>query len=187
MTTCEYCGGLGRVAAGGITSQFAGVFKMDTRPCGRCQGTGRDEPAEQRLVPQQRTADPTLSPILPGEWLVEIHGMGRILAVIRFLLTADDEIRQFEASCEYGGLPEWRARGAWTTRQPGNVVRFSGTQTSPFLVGVGYRWSVTLDALNHSLLRGESISDELTVWSRKLDLTTESESRLTRRSVIAAS
>ena len=177
MATCGFCGGLGRVAAGGITSQFAGVLGMDVRPCGRCRGSGLAEPADRQFLPHQRmaTVRPDLSTVLPGEWLVEIHGLGRILAVIRFLLTAGDPTRLFDARCEYGGLPEWRARGEWTVLRPGNVLRLAGAQSSPVLLTAGYRWDVTLDALGNGSLRGESISDELTVWSRKLDLTVESE------------
>lgn len=182
---CGFCGGLGRVAAGGITSQFAGVYGMDVRPCGQCHGTGRASPANHHFLPYQRTATaiPDLSAVLPGGWLVEIHGLGRILAVIRFLLSAGDPIQRFDARCEYGGLPEWRARGEWTVCSPGNVLRLSGAQSSPVLLTAGYRWDVTLDELGRGLLRGESISDELTVWTRKLDLTAESELRDDRAAV----
>ena len=177
MATCGFCGGLGRVAAGGSTSQFAGVFGMDVRPCGQCRGTGMTDPVAPTILPWQRgsTANPGLSTVLPGEWLVEIHGLGRILAVIRFLLTAGDPTQHFDARCEFGGLPEWRASGEWTVRRPGNILCFAGAQTSPVLLTAGYRWDVTLDALGYGVLRGESISDELTMWSRKLDLSAESE------------
>lgn len=171
MARCGWCGGLGRVGAGGITGRFADLYgpsaDSHVRDCGRCQGTGRLGETEPDPPPRQRTASPGLDlpGTLPGAWLVEVHGSGRILVVIRFQLTGTS--RRFEAQCEYGGPLGWEARGEWTTLDPGDAIRLSGTQSTPYLPATGYRWGVTLDRLGRSVLHGASLAGEWTMWSRQ--------------------
>lgn len=175
MVGCEMCGGLGRVGPGGIFGQFGDLFAppggLSVRECGRCHGTGRAGEAEQASVPGQRPATPGahLSVVSPGEWLVEIHGYGRIVAVMRFLLTGKQTAHRFDARCEFGGLPGWEAKGEWKTLGSGDVIRFSGTQFSPYVPLTGYYWGATLARLNGDVLHGESLSAEWTMWSRQAD------------------
>jgi hypothetical protein len=170
MASCEWCGGLGRVGAGGITGRFADLFGPSggstVRDCGRCGGTRRIGEPEPDPLPRQRTASPGLDlpGTLPGAWLVEVHGSGRILVVIRFQLTGTS---RFEARCEYGGPLGWQARGEWTTLDPGDTIRLSGTQSTPYLPATGYRWGVALDRLSPSVLHGASLTGEWTMWSRQ--------------------
>jgi hypothetical protein len=107
-----------------------------------------------------------LAEVLPGEWLVELHGYGRIVAVMRFTLDHTRADHWFDVRCDYGGPPGWEARGTWTALPPGNALWFSGTQSSPFTPPSKYHWGATLDAVSIDLLRGESISNEPTIWRR---------------------
>ncbi len=177
MARCGLCGGFGRVAAGGIAGQLAEVFGAEIHECAPCHGTGRVSADKTGPVPRPRTPLPRadLSATLPGECLVEIHGFGRIRAVMRFLLVHDGTTQRFDARCDFGGVPGWVAKGEWTNPDPGNVIRFAGTQSSPYHLTTAYGWGATLNALRSGVLHGESIADEWTMWSRKLDVTTESE------------
>jgi hypothetical protein len=175
MVGCEMCGGLGRVGPGGITSRFGDLFAptggLGVRDCAWCHGTGWIADADPKPVPGQRTASPgpPLSDVLPGEWLVEIHGSGRILAVMRFLLTGKQSSHRFDARCEYGGLLGWEAKGEWMTLGPGDIIRFSGTQSSRYIPATGYYWGATLARLNGHVLHGKSLCEEWTMWSRQTD------------------
>lgn len=191
MAKCGLCAGAGLVTAGGIDGQLAGVFGprdgAGTRTCGRCGGTGQVEDAEPVAVsiPTRRTAGagrtashaadraavatlatPDLADVVPGHWLVEVHGYGRILAVMRFTLDRAQTVHRFDARCDYGGPPGWEARGTWTVLPPGQAIWLSGTQSSPYFPPSKYHWGATLDAITNDLLRGESISDEPTIWRR---------------------
>jgi hypothetical protein len=204
MASCELCGGLGQVAAGGMINRFAGVFgttvQAGVHECGRCHGTGRAGDAGDP-VPRPRTAarDAGLGRTLAGDWRVEIHGSGRILAVMRFGLGHHPRARRFDARCDFGGLPGWQACGEWTTLDPGNVVWFSGTQSSLYVPSAEYRWGATLDERERGVLHGDSVSAEWTTWTlnaEHLSLTGESpidppaadeEERTTRRHARLAS
>lgn len=170
MAMCGLCGGLGRVAAGGITARFAGMFGAQVRECGLCHGTGLSC-ATGRTLPRPRAATPVsdLRATLPGEWLVEIHGSGRILSVMRFLLTRDGAAGRFEARCDFGGPTSWSATGEWTSLEPGDSLWFTGRQSSPYLPAAEYQWGAALQLLGRDVLHGASISNEWTMWSRTGD------------------
>lgn len=168
MQKCGVCNGLGRVAAGGIAAEF--VFNAGAHECGRCHGTGFAGPLGG-TVPVQRSGSGVLVAELTGEWLVEMHGSGHLLAVIRFLLSPD---RDFTAHGEYGAPLDWQARGRWQALVSGNRVLFSGTQSSPYLLTTGYQWGAALETLGKDVLRGTSITRESTIWSRKAALPEES-------------
>jgi hypothetical protein len=175
MARCEFCGGLGRVAPGGITSQLGAMFGSEVHPCGHCHGTGQSGAEIGAALSAPRTAPPGagLIAMLPGEWLVEIHGAGRILAVLGFVLTQHGTARRFEARSDYGGLLDWRADGEWTCPPTGNAIGFTGTQSSPYLLTTDYRWGATLDGRGRDVLHGRSVANEWTRWSRTADLEPE--------------
>lgn len=146
MVKCDSCGGLGRVAAGGMTCH-AGAFwspaGVSVRECRQCHGTGeageieaafrpmpaprRNSDAAQRIagsptaarVATQTTRE--LARLLEGEWIVEVHGYLRLLAVLRFQLAARQESGRFDARCDFGGPPGWEATGTWTVIDPGKL------------------------------------------------------------------
>lgn len=171
MARCGFCGGLGRVAPGGITGQLAAMFGADVHECRQCRGTGRAAAEAAGSLPAQRVPDfrPGLIATLPGEWRMEVHGAGRILAVMGFVLTHHGTARRFEAHSDYGGLLGWQAQGEWACFAPGNVIRFTGTQSSPYLLTTDYRWGAALDARGPDVLHGRSVADEWTTWSRRAD------------------
>ncbi|HET9139926.1 hypothetical protein [Actinophytocola sp.] len=171
MAGCQFCGGLGRVAPGGITGQLAATFGADVHPCRQCRGTGRAGPEGPAVLPAPRPPLAGRVLALPGEWRVEIHGSGRILAVLGFVLTA----HRFEARSDYGGPLGWQAEGEWTRPAPGNVIRFTGTQSSPYLLTTDYRWGATLEPREHDLLHGQSVAGEWTTWSRTAAPASEAE------------
>lgn len=177
MARCEFCGGIGRVAPGGITGQLAAMCGAEVHDCRQCQGTGRTGLADPAPLPAPRTTSPRggLITILSGQWLVEIHGCGRILAVLGFVLTDTD--RRFEARSDYGGLLGWSAQGEWSCPALGNVLHFTGTQSSPYLLPTDYHWAATLDTRGRDVLDGRSISDEWTRWSRQGTPHSEADSR----------
>jgi hypothetical protein len=163
MPRCESCGGLGRVAAGGMNGQFAGVFDLNVRECAWCHGTGEVTDA----IPRPRASEEAgLTIALPGTWRVEIHGLGRILAVMRFVLDPNPAARRFEARCDFGGLLGWQARGEWIAGDAGNLVWFSGTQSSLYVPSAEYAWGATLTERESDILHGESVCAEWTQWTR---------------------
>jgi hypothetical protein len=104
--------------------------------------------------------------MLGGEWIVEVHGFMRILAVLRFQFTAEHGSGRFNAGCTFGGPPGWEANGTWTVFDSGGSVRLAGIQSSPYLLTTDYLWGATLDELGADVLHGESISGEQTLWHR---------------------
>ena len=118
----------------------------------------------ERTAARQEVTD--LSNALPGTWMVEFCGFGRVLAVMRLSLTRKWGHRRFEARPDYGGLPGWRAKGDWIVLPPGNEVRLSGTQSCPGWPIGQYRWGATLAAAGEDVLQGSSMVGESLTWRR---------------------